>query len=228
MKPVIEEVITKDGDVITRFSATGRMWIFARFKALEPGLTDEEIAKKCDFSHSIIYTWKKKYGPHFASWLEEAVDMFSNEHGAAMLEAVGMAQALQPNNFQYWREMARTKGVIKDEVKTQNITINTDFSAIIAGGDFDDARRRLLSEIRGVGYTREPRVVDVTPPGQREGSGDRAGQVQGEPVALADPLGDDGGRAERRASLPAVPEQGPSPGVDPVLVKRAVPTGAEK
>lgn len=141
--------ISKSGEVITRFEPSGNQLLFAMNKAKNPHLSEEEVCDMMHMARRNLTAWKTKYGSHFLEWLEEAVDTFGNDQEAKMLEAVGMMQALKSNNYQYWRDMARTKGVIKEEVKTQNITINTDFSQILIG-DVKTARERILQELRGV------------------------------------------------------------------------------
>lgn len=154
----IVETISKSGEVITRFEPSGNQLLFAMNKAKNPHLSEEEVCDMMHMARRNLTAWKTKYGSHFLEWLEEAVDTFGNDQEAKMLEAVGMMQALKSNNYQYWRDMARTKGVIKEEVKTQNITINTDFSGIMIGGDIKTLRDKLLQEFRGI---QAPKTIEV-------------------------------------------------------------------
>lgn len=168
--PLIE-VIAKDGSIISRFEPNGKQLLFAINKAKNPHLSDDEVCDMMAIKKSAPTEWYRKYGTHYKEWLDEALDTFGNDQEAKMLEAVGMMQALKAGNYQYWRDMARTKGVIKEEVKTQNITINTDFSAILLSGNVQEARQRILAELRGV---QAPKLVsDII-------------EVEAEPVTVKD------------------------------------------
>lgn len=204
MKPVLETVIDKNGAESQRFSPTGRMILFAISRAKNPTFTDNECAADVGVMPATVSGWKSKYGSFFGSWLEEMIDQHMPDKEAEMLHAVGMVEAMQ-GNFNFWKEMARTKGVIKEESKPLHITINTDFSHV-AIGDFDEQRARLLSELRGVGQSGKSRValpLTVEHAGGGAGAGDRAGPVQEGSLALANSLGTDRGQPRTRKSVPA-------------------------
>lgn len=143
----------------------------------------------------------------YLDWLDSAVDGECGQEDAAVLERVGMINATQKGGYSYWKDMARKHGVIKDEVKETKVTINTDFTAILAMGDLDAARRRILQELRGVEFEGGSGVVDVTPIRELEGARSGTSQVQEGSMVLAHPLGSDRGRSEQGASLPALSQQ---------------------
>jgi len=168
------------------------MILYAICKAKNPSWTDAEIAADCGFNDATVYHWKTKYGSYFSSWLEEMIDCQAPDKEAEMLHAVGMIHALQ-GSFQHWKEMAKTKGVIKEDQKPLTVNINTDFSHI-AIGNFDEERARILSSLRGVGRSSKPGVagtpaIDITPSNKSEGGG--ASEVQDGSMALANSLGSD-------------------------------------
>lgn len=197
MKPVLYRVVDKNGDEIVTFHPTSKMMIYALRKARSPGAPETELCASCGIEPSSPRKWKEKYGSYFSEWLEEFMELESGQDHE-LLEAVGMAQALQGGNFQYWREMARMKGVLKDEIKPSHITINTDFSQILiaSGGNLEAARERLLASARGLEFKEGVRVVDALELREPASAGDGAIEVQDESMALAHALGGDRGRSE--------------------------------
>lgn len=232
MKPVLREVVDKNGNTEMVFTPTARMVLYSIHKGRFPGLSDSEVCDKAGLDRELPARWEKKYGSYFTDWLTEAVDMDSGDD-AAVLERVGMMQAAQPGNFQYWREMARTKGVIKDEQPKKGITLNTDFTVVLQnfGGDLAAAKDQLLRAARGLGESGGAGVVESHrldhQPHEPQGAGNRAGAMQGRPVALADSLGADRGRAEQREPVPAVPQRPAFASTYVVLDEGEIPAGAE-
>ena len=208
MKPILRRVIDKNGAEETIFTPSPMMVQFSLYKAEMPGATCAEVCASAGIDPQNPGRWASKYGSHFLIWLEEAVEHCGIDD-ARVLYRVGMAQAMQPGNYQYFRDFARTLGIIKDEVKVQNITINTDFSQILiaCGGDLERARSELLQKARGVVIQARPGValpIDVGQPGGGGGAGDRVSQLQGESMALDDSLGADGGCATEGKPVPAI------------------------
>ena len=208
MKPILRVVIDKNGNEETIFTPSPMMVQYSLYKAEMPGAGCAEVCAAAGIESQNPARWASKYGSHFLSWLEEAVEHCGIDD-ARVLYRVGLAQAMQPGNYQYFRDFARTLGIIKEEVKAQNITINTDFSMILAacGGDLERARSELLQKARGVVIPGRPGLAlssDERQQGSDSSQGDRAGIMQVEPVAMDDPLGTDGGRPAERASVPAV------------------------
>ncbi len=180
MKPVMSKTFGKNGDVIENFAPTAKQILFALSKAQNPTLSDNEILDNLGIHRNSLYQWKTKYGHKFTEFVEEMIDSHAPDKGAELLEAVGMVEALQ-GSFNHWKEMSKIKGLIKDESSTTKITINTNFEHVSLGGNFDEQRARLLSELRGVGKSGKPRVaepvtIDVTP--SREGERNRTRKVQ--------------------------------------------------
>jgi len=208
VKQALRVVIDKNGAQETIFQPTGLMMQFGIMKARDQAASDFQICQRLDINFSTFSRWRTKYGSYFTDWLEEFIEMQMGDH-SALLEAKGMEMALQDGNFQYWREMARTKGVIKDDVKPASITINTDFTAIIAaaGGDLNAARARILQETRGLA---QPGAAVVAPPApQREQASPaaRASDVQGGSLEVDNSLGEDRGHPEQGEPIPAVPRR---------------------
>lgn len=193
MKPVIDKALSKDGEIIVRFHPSARMILFAQMKAKYSNKSDTAICRELDISPNLPGTWRKKYGSLYTEWLDEFQDNYT-EKKAELLEAVGMVNATQ-GNFQFWRELARTHNVIKDEVKTQHLTINTDFSAILIG-DLDEARKRILQEVRGVAIEDGSRMANRTVEEQHQGPRDRAGDVQEVSVEIPNTLDSNGRLSE--------------------------------
>lgn len=217
MKPVLQTVIDKNGNSEQVFRPTAKMILYSIYRAENPGAGTSEVCRMAGVDPVMPGRWAAKYGSHFMNWIEEALDAQTNDD-AKVLERVGMIQASQ-GNFQFWREMARTKGVIKEEQPKRGITLNTDFTVVLAavGGNFDAARQQILSAHRGVEYKGEPGVVVVASGGQRNSAGDGASAVQGQPVAVPNALGTNGGCTKQRKPVPAISEQDASPSSDPVL-----------
>lgn len=225
MRKVLEKVVDKNGATTIRFSPTAHMRIFAMEKAKNPGAGDRDVCREAGLDPQCAEKWAERYGSHYLEWLEEFIEQTPSGKEAALLERVGMVQALEPGNFQYWRELARTHGVIKEEVREQKITINTDFSQIlIAGEDFEDARRRILQKYRGVVDAREPRVVDVTRKREQASPGDGTGDLQKEPLALDHALGEDGGHAKQGEPVSALSGKNSPPSHRRNLGKRKIPS----
>jgi hypothetical protein len=188
------------------------MILYAITASKHPHLVEDELCDLIGIHRRSVKRWKELYDSpeqkknYFSDWLEEFVDANTNidEHKKAVLEAVGMINATQ-GNFQFWREMARTQGVIKEEPKNTSITINTDFSQIAIGADFDEARRKMLENLRGVVVEGRPRVANDPKPGEREGSGVGASEMQDRSLVLPDTLGTNRRRSTEREHFSAVP-----------------------
>ncbi len=219
MKPVMSKTFGKNGDVIETFTPTSRQMLYAMCKAKNPTWSDPEIAKELGFGSATIGSWKR-YGSAFTSWLEEFIDQHAPDKEAELLHAVGMVEALQ-GNYNFWKDLAKSKGVIKEDTKNLTINLNTDFSHISIG-DFNEQRARILSELRGVGVSGKSGVaepVTIEHQGSNKGPGNRAGKVQGRPMAFLDTLGTDRGRNGTAESVPAVSEQEASTGGDSLLAE---------
>lgn len=228
MKPVLRTVIDKNGNEERVFSPSARMILFSVYKT--EGLSDEEACDKAKIDRELPGRWRVKYGSWFTGWLEEAMDQGASDD-AKILERVGMVNAIQ-GNFQFWREMARTKGVIKEEVKNQSLTINTDFTTILqmVGGDLNAARAKLLHATRGLAEPERPRVAEPALEQRASGAsgeGNRARHVQGRSLALSHALGSNGGCAEQGESLSAVSEQAAFTSTYEVLDDGEVSSGAQ-
>lgn len=206
MSNVLEETIAKDGSVLVRFNPTAKMIVYAMFRAKNQDKTEAEVCELAKISPQALSRWRSQYGSHFITWLEEEIELHQQGNEAAVLEAVGMSQALRKNNYQYWRDMARKHGVIQDEVKTQNITINTDFSAISIGGDFEQQRRRILQEALGLADTGGDQVAIPAPSRKPESKGSRTSALPEITLEVSDSLGSDRGLAEQGTPVPAVPK----------------------
>lgn len=217
MKPVLRTVIDKNGGEETVFAPTAQMILYSIYRAENPGMGTSEVCKMAGIAPSMPGKWAAKYSHHFMNWIEEALDANVNDD-AKVLERIGMINATQ-GNFQFWREMARTKGVIKEEAPKRGLTLNTDFTVILAavGGDFNAARQHILSAHRGVEHQGDAGLVHLTSSGEHPGAGAGASPVQREPVAVSNPLGANRRRAKRQEPIPAFSEQATSPGSDPVL-----------
>ncbi len=226
MKPCIYTTISKNGDEITEFLPTARMILYSIHKAKNQGLADSEVCALAGLDAQNPMRWRVKYGTYFTDWLEEAIDHQSMDD-AAVLERVGMIQAAQPGNYQYWRDMSRSKGVLKDEIKEVKITLNTDFSALL-GGDLAEARKRILLKARGMVVPGRPGVA--TGAGEREhpGPGNRASDVQERSLEMANALGKDRGRSERSEPLPAVPKQDSFAMLVELLDEGEIPSSSEE
>jgi len=229
MKPVIRTIVDKNGAEETVFTPTARMILYSIFKGKNPGMADHLVCEKAKIDPQLPMRWRVKYGVMYTEWLEEACDQESGDD-AAVLERVGMMQAVQPGNFQYWREMSKTKGVIKEEAPKQGLTINTDFTVIMAGagGNLDAARRRLLSAARGLGDSGGAGVVELARLRGSQGEGVGAGHVQGRPLEMANALGPDRGRPEPGPAIPAISEQAAFAGSYEVLDEGEIPPGAQE
>lgn len=229
MKPVLQTVIDKNGGETTVFHPTARMILFSVVKSRHPGMSDEEACLEAQLDPQLPARWAGKYGSYYLDWIEEAIDQGVAADDAAVLERVGMVNALQ-GNFQFWREMARTKGVIKEELPSKGITINTDFTVVLAavGGDVHAARARLLQAARGLGDPGGSGMASPLSLGQPAGAGARAGELQARPVEMAHALGANRGRAEQGPAIPAVSKQAAFASTYVVLDEGEVPTGAEE
>lgn len=206
MKRVRHVVFDKNGEEHEQFNPTPRMIIFAAEKSKNPEMGDPDIARLAGLDPASPGMWVRKYGALYLTWLEECIEATAFGKEAQVLEMVGMIEASQ-GAFSFWKEMARKHGVIQDEVKELTVQVNTNFTTILAGESAQDARRRLLQEIRGLGNGGKPVVVDVTPSentASPTSTGDRASNVQGGPVALPAALGSNRRRTKRREPIPGV------------------------
>lgn len=163
MKPALRTVIDKNGGEETVFTPTALMVLYSIYKAKNQHLSDGEVCDLAKIDRKLPMRWRVKFGTYFTDWLEEAME-FESGDDAMVLERVGMMQAAQPGNFQYWKEMAKTKGVIKEEVPKQALTINTDFAVVLqaSGGNLEKAREQLMQELRGIAPPeKKPEPVSV-------------------------------------------------------------------
>lgn len=160
MKPVLEVVKDKNGEETIHFNPTPLMQLFAIEKAKNPGLGDREVAEHAGIDPQNPGRWACKYGSHYLTWLEEATESAVVGKEAVLLERVGMMQALQRNNYSYWKDLAKKYGVIKEEVKEQNLTI-VDFGGA-SFADLEGLRSQILREVMGVGSASEAIAVEAT------------------------------------------------------------------
>lgn len=204
------------------------MILYSVKKAKNPHLSDGEACDLAGIDRQLPSRWLAKYGHHYREWIEEALDHDSADD-AEVLERVGMVNAVQ-GNYQFWRDMARQKGVIKEEVKEVKISINTDFSALLNGvnGDIVEARKRILLKARGVVVPGGPGMAAAAGVGEYPGAGDGAGELQERPLEMANALGTDRGRSERDQPLPALSERPAFASAYRVLDEGEVPPGAEE
>lgn len=155
-------MIDKNGGEEVVFSPSARMILFSVHKARN--LSDDEACDKAGIDRQLPSRWATKYGSYYTDWLSEACDQDTSDD-AAVLERVGMVNALQ-GNFQFWREMAKTKGVIKEEQPKAGLTLNTDFTVILqaSGGNLEAARAQLMEELRGIKRPATmPAVIERSP-----------------------------------------------------------------
>ena len=221
MKKVIDQTFGKNGDVLEVFTPTAKMIIYAICLAKNPLWTDAEVSRETGITPVSISRWRK-YGSAFTEWLEEFLDQHAPDKEAELLEAVGMVNAIQ-GNYNFWKDMAKARGVIKEDSRSLTINLNTDFSHISLG-DFDEQRARLLSELRGVGVSGKSRVAEpltIEHQGSDKSSGDRVGEVQNGSLALANPLGSNRGRRRAGQPVPALSQQAASSDSDPLLATHA-------
>jgi len=220
MRKVLDKTFGKNGDVIETFCPTAKQILFAMCKAKNAHMTDSEVAHEVGITPQAVSRWRCDYGSSFSGWLEEMIDQYAPDKDAELLHAVGMVHAVQ-GNYNFWKDMAKSKGVIKEDSKPMHITINTDFSHISIG-DFHEERARLLSELRGVGKSGKSRVaepVTIEHQGGSESKGDRTSEVQDRSMALANPLGSNRGRARTRQPVPALSQQATSSDSDSLLAE---------
>lgn len=132
------------------FEPTPLMILYSINLGKNPGLTSAEVCRLTKIDPGLPGKWAAKYGTYFLNWLEEAKDAQTDDD-AAVLERVGMIRAVQAGGFSFWKEMARAKGVIKDEQPKKGLTINTDFTVIMqeSGGNLELARQKMLAAVRG-------------------------------------------------------------------------------
>lgn len=214
MKPVIYTTTTKSGDKETVLNPTPRMLLYAITWAKDLTRVEDEVCDAIGIHRRSIKRWKELYDQpkqqrnYFSEWLEDTVESLANtdEQKKSILEAVGMIEATQ-GGYQFWRDMSRTYGAIKEEVKSTSITINTDFSQIAIGANFDEARRALLKSTQGVELPRTAPVAPIIEHQQPQGVGGGTGGVQEEPVAVLDPLATNGRYAKRGRAVPIIPSK---------------------
>lgn len=220
MKPILEITYDKNSNEIVHFHPSGSMILFAIQKAKNPSCTEEECLTALAINKASHANWKRKYGVHYLDWLEGMIDQHTDHKKVELLEAVGMVEAVQ-GSFPHWNALAKEYGLLRGDEKNVKITINTDFSkydaALSSAASFEDARRAILGELRGVEYKGRPGVA--VPAGVRahQGPGIRTVEVQGRSLEMDNSLGEDGGRPEREGALSAVPGRPSSHGDDPVL-----------
>jgi hypothetical protein len=120
--PVLEKRYdSKGNEVGVTFCPTGKMMEFAMRRSSPKNIhkTNEEIFKEIGLSEQIIRSWQNKYNPHFDEWLAEALETYSAPLKEA-LYAVGVKHALA-GDFNFWKPMAQTHGVISNEVVELNV-----------------------------------------------------------------------------------------------------------
>lgn len=226
MKPVLETIIDKNGGKTIRFNPSARMILFLAEKGKNPHMTDEEVLEKLGIDTHSARRWELKYGHHYTDWYEEMLDQHLDSSDQRVLDMVGMVEAVQ-GNFNFWKEMSKIRGLIKEDTKEIKITLNTDFSKF-EGMSFEDYRRGILESTRGVEYSPRPGLAQRAGVGQRQGPGVRTIPVQARSMEIPDPLGEDRGRPERDGPIPALSERTTPIRPNTVLAAISTPSSTEE
>lgn len=208
--PVLEPIFDKDGEIVGhRFNPTGSMYRFAmeRAKPENLGLENKAIIQRLGLSEHTINGWTTKYGEHFTEWLHDALETFSQPIQNS-LAGVGYLEAMRGGSqgFPYWKELARTYGVIKNEAIDVNI-VDQKIRKLndLTPEQLEIERNALLASLREMEDDGGPPLAEATE-GRQPGSpggGDR--QLPKGPVGVDDAVGDDGGHPQQKQAVPAVP-----------------------
>lgn len=191
------EKYEKAGVELVRFNPTPAMQLFAMMYFCDRTLTKRTPETVCEAAGIALSTYKRflDYEPHFSEWLEDRRMVLGGRSRKALLETVGMEQALK-GEFNFWKAMAIKEGVIDPDKLEIGATMPTNLNAYkeMTPDDLKALENTVLAELRGEGVPGEIALIEGPSGWEPEGSSPGAAEVPG-PVVLADELGTDGERA---------------------------------
>lgn len=207
--PVLEKIFDKDGEIVGyRFNPTGSMYRFAmeRAKPENLGLENKIILQRVGLSEAMINSWTHQYGEHFTEWLHDALETFAQPIQNS-LAGVGYLEAMRggPQGFPYWKELARTYGVIKNEAIDVNIVSDKARKLNdLTPEQLEQERSALLASLREMEDEGGSGMAQATEERQPGSTGHGDSPRQEGPVGLDNAMGDDGGHTQQDPALSAV------------------------
>ncbi len=178
---VLQPVFDRNGQQIgIKFYPTPnmRIWVQERVKPEHKGKSDEEVARSMGANESYVKYWANRYGEHFLDWyeieLERAISPIK-----ALLHAVGIEKALE-GDFQYWKELSRTWGVISAEQVEQKISVSraADQYDNLTEEQLIERQKKLIRQAQSLEHERTDDVAGESSVGGQGSSSNGSGDVQ--------------------------------------------------
>lgn len=101
-------------------SSQMRIWLNLRSDKRNAGKPDHEILKEVGWKQDLVNEWLDKFGEEFVEWYQDALHIASKPI-KDLLTQVGNEKAM--SDFQYWKELARTHGVISAEKTETELSV---------------------------------------------------------------------------------------------------------
>ncbi len=164
-------------------SSQMRIWINLRSDKRNANKPDLEILKEVGWKQELVNEWMDKFGDPFIEWYQDAL-VIASKPIKDLLTQVGNEKAM--TDFAYWKELARTHGVISAEKTETELSVGA-LTRNLDKLSPDELQRRanaMLSQARTLEHSTD---VDLagTPDDEGQGSGgDGAGPSEGGPVAV--------------------------------------------
>lgn len=179
------------------FHPTPQMQLYAMMLFCDRTLSKRTPEAVCEAAGIPTSAYRRflDYEPHFSEWLEDRRLILGGRSRKAVLEAVGMEQALK-GEFNFWKAMAIKEGVIDPDRLDVGAAIPANLGAFkeMTPDELKTLENTVLADLRGEGVPGEIALVEGPSGWEPEGNPGGAPEVSG-PVVLADELGSDGERA---------------------------------
>lgn len=181
-----------------------RLWVVARADRQHKDSSDEALLRRLKWKSTLITDWKRWFDPGFSEWYADAI-YAQGSPLRSLLEQIGRENAYK-GDYNFWRDLARTHGVISNETVEHKINIGQFTKGLenLSDAELEKRANSMLSASRGVENQGTIDLAGTIDIGGQAGDGDRVGEMQEKPVVLAEPRGD-GKPKEPREPGPAVP-----------------------
>ena len=205
--PILEKKLDARGEEIgIKFNPTSAMLNFAMHRAQAKNIdkTNEEILKSLDLSISLVETWDKQYGDYFRDFLVEALETFGQPLKES-LHNLGWKMAMG-GDFQFWKAMATTHGVVKNEVVEVNVIARaTKKLEDMSEGELLEHQKQLQAQLSGDDsdlpavseeHSGDGEMVAAPSGGEPRSDSNRDKPLQERPLEIPDALVQDRGRSQ--------------------------------
>ncbi len=151
-----------------------------------------DILKEVGWKRDLVNDWFEKHGDLFMEWLEDAM-MVASRPIKDLLTQVGNERAMGADGFQYWKELARTHGVISAEKTETELSVGALTRGLdkLTPAELSQRANAMLSQARTLEHSDNASLAGAVDDERPRGDSDGAGALQVRPVALPDASRDD-------------------------------------